>query len=263
MADMAALDRRYFIDAHVYNCPFCNRRHVKYIVLDQFSFNWTDEKRCHGYLVRCESCKLTSMHLSFTAVKVRHTGWIDQNTAVYTFAEPEDRLLDDLFFYSVPTSFFVLDARIPVVLRELMTEAEGCLKSNFLTGASACARKTVYELAVLQDAEGENYEDRIKSLKKKLPHVEESLFDTLLTIQQVTSEKVHENAYDGWQSRHLRVILAALSEVLNEIYVVPALRAERRKAVLQLKDDVLKPKAVPRPAVKNDVPNAETKTPSA
>jgi hypothetical protein len=149
--------------------------------------------------------------------------------------------LDDLFFFSVPTSFFVLDDRIPRVLRDLLIEAQGCQKSNFLTGASACARKLVYELGVLSGATGENYEDRIKSLKDIHSFVDPTFFDTILTIQQVTSTKVHENSYDGWEAKHLRVILAALSEVLHEIYVVPALRADRRKSVLALKSELLPP----------------------
>ena len=147
--------------------------------------------------------------------------------------------LDEAFFYSVPTSFFALDERIPRVLRELITEAEGCLKSNFLTGASACARKIVYELGVLSKAVGENYEDRIKSLKGLHPEVEPEFFDTLLTIQQLTSTKVHENSYDGWEAKHLKVILASLSDVLNELYVVPALRADRRRAILSLKTELV------------------------
>ncbi len=147
--------------------------------------------------------------------------------------------LDSSFFFSVPTSFFVLDERVPRVLRDLLTEGEGCLKSNYLTGASACARKIVYELGVLSNASGENYEDRIKSLKELHPEVDPAFFDTLLTIQQLTSNKVHENSYDGWQAKHLRVILVSLSEVLHEIYVVPALRADRRKEVLALKDGLM------------------------
>ena len=47
------------------------------------------------------------------------------------------------------------------------------------------------------------------------------------------------SSYDGWEAKHLRVILAALAEVLREIYVVPALRADRRKEVLALKDSLM------------------------
>ena len=237
MADQSHLDRRYFVDDTIYNCPFCNRRHVSYSVYGSVEFDWTTIKRCYAYFVRCHSCNNDSMHLAFEKIPSRHIGTI-QSSNRWRFEPPKDvdagEFLDSAFFFSVPTSFFVLDERVPKILRELLTEAEGCLKSNFLTGASACARKIVYELAVLEEADGANYDARIKSLKGKHPEVESEFFDTLLTIQQVTSSKVHENSYDGWSAKHLRIILAALSEVLHELYVVPALRDDRRKAILNL-----------------------------
>ena len=72
--------------------------------------------------------------------------------------------------------------------------------------------------------------------------VDPAFFDTLLTIQQLTSTKVHESSYDGWEAKHLNVVLASLAEVLHEIYVVPALRADRRNEVLALKESLM-PKA--------------------
>jgi len=176
------------------------------------------------------------MHLSYAGVKVQQVR-SDSEGIVFRFLEDDN--LDDAFFYSVPTSFFVLDDRIPRELRQLITEAEGCLKSNFLTGASACARKVVYELGVLQGATGDNYEDRIKALKALNPNVDSTFFDTLLTIQQVTSTKFHEESYDGWESKHLRLILSALSEVLVEIFVSPAIKEDKRQAILKLKEEIL------------------------
>ena len=182
------------------------------------------------------------MHLSFEQIPTEHV-FSGGTTAPRRFEVNESYDLDSKFFYSVPTSFFVLDERVPRILRELMTEAEGCLKSNFLTGASACARKLVYELAVLENADGENYDERLKSLKVRRPDVEPEYFDTLLTVQQVTSAKVHETSYDGWQSRHLQAILRTLSEVLTAMYVLPKVRAERREAVLRLKQELSGKKA--------------------
>jgi hypothetical protein len=108
-----------------------------------------------------------------------------------------------------------------------------------LTGASACARKLVYELARIEGAEGPDYESRLKSLKKIRPGVEPAYFDTLLTIQQVASDKVHEQSYDGWDSKHLRLILATITEILTAMYVIPKLRLEKRAAILNLKNEVL------------------------
>ena len=241
MPDQSHLDHRYFVDESVYNCPFCNRRHVSYTVLTWMTFDWTDKKPCHVYIVQCDSCEKKSMHLSFTHLAVLKSRGVEQYYFNLGSGVQVGEVLDRTFFYSVPTSFFVLDERVPRVLRELLTEAEGCLKSNFLTGASACARKIVYELGILSQATGDNYDERIKSLKLVHPEVEPTFFDTLLTIQQVTSTKVHEGSYDGWEAKHLRIILAALAEVLNEIYVVPALKEDRRKAILALRDELSPP----------------------
>jgi len=234
MPDLSSLDSKYFIDKYVFNCPFCNRRNVSYTLKYLVEFDWTEEKKCYIYRAYCQSCGNVSMHLSFEKISMHNFSGSD-----YRFNIEEDENLDEKFFYSVPTSFFSLDERIPKVLRELMTEAEGCLKSNFLTGASACARKLIYELAVLEGAEGTNYESRLKSLKGKRPDVEPEYFDTLLTIQQVTSDKVHELSYDGWHSRQLRVILATLTEIFNTMYVIPKLRAEKRQSIIELKEEVL------------------------
>ena len=241
-ADQSHLDERYFVDTTIYNCPFCNRRHVSYSIYGSINFDWTNSKKCYGYFVRCHSCNSDSMHLSFKNIPMSFIGIIrGANRWRFEVEEGIDAgaFLDSTFFYSVPTSFFVLDDRIPKILRDLLTEAQGCLKSNFLTGASACARKLVYELAIIEEAEGENYDDRIKSLKTKHSEIESEFFDTLLTIQQVTSSKVHENSYDGWSAKHLRLILASLSEVLHEMYVVPALREDRRKSILALKGELV------------------------
>ncbi|HLE35775.1 MAG TPA: hypothetical protein VI699_01370 [Candidatus Acidoferrales bacterium] len=228
MPDHSHLDDKYFVDRHIYNCPYCRRRHVRFSVKGTREFDWTHEKKCHVIFVECASCGNESMHLSWENIAVYDSG--------YKFTTDQ---IDDKLFYSVPTSLHAVDDRIPRILRELLTEAEGCLKSNFLTGASACARKVVYELAIKVGAEGANYEDRIKSLKTKLPSVDPTYFDTLLTIQQLTSEKVHENSYDGWESKHLKLILATLYEVMQEIYVIPKIREEKRKAIVDLKAKVV------------------------
>ena len=229
MPDHSHLDDKYFVDRRHYNCPYCRRRHLPFKVTGTKAFDWTESKKCYVTFVECSNCENESMHLSWEDL----TTW-SNGASRFTLDE-----IDDKLFYSVPTSLHAIDERIPMVLRELLSEAEGCQKSNFLTGASACARKLVYELAVKIGAEGGNYEDRIKSLKAKLPQIDATFFDTLLTIQEVTSEKVHENSYDGWESRHLKVILASLYEVLQEVYVLPKVREEKRKAIVDLKAQIV------------------------
>lgn len=231
MPDSSQLDNKYFIDEYVYNCPFCKRGNVSYIVENRKEFDWTEDKICYIYIAQCSSCGNRSMHLSFEDIYLSGLGYANKNR--FSIDEHED--LDSKFFYSVPTSFFALDARIPKVLRFLFVEAEGCLKSNYLTGASVCVRKIIYELAILENAIGNNYDERIKSLKEIRTDVEPEYFDTLLTIQQLTSDKVHEESYDGWDSSHLKLLLSTLGEILTLMYVIPELRKEKRTAILELK----------------------------
>ena len=45
MEDEPYLDTKYFIDPDIYNCPFCNRRHVSYSNQGYVFFNWSNSKK--------------------------------------------------------------------------------------------------------------------------------------------------------------------------------------------------------------------------
>jgi len=227
--DYSYLDKKYFIDETVYNCPFCNRKNINYYVDASFSFDWNENKRCYGLLVECSFCDNISMHLSFE--KLNERDYMKKGIDI-----------DSKIFYSVPTSFFVLDDRIPAVIRELITESEGCLKMNFLTGASACMRKAIYEFLIKEKAEGTDYESRIKSLKKKYPDSDPNLFDILAHIQDMTSDKIHEQSWDKWDSKYLKLIIETLKTVLYDIYVLPKVKEERSKFIRELRESLVKDK---------------------
>lgn len=235
MDDKSYLDRKYFIDQEVYNCPFCNRNNVKYSLLSEFPFNWSTEKKCFIYLVACSSCKRTSMHLSYDEISTYHPP-LGGRSGYYVFNDGID--IDSLIFYSVPTSFFAIDSRIPRIIRELITEGEGSLKMNFLTGASACMRKAIYELLVIEKVDGQHYEDKIKFLKDKYPSSDPDLFDILGHIQQMTSDKIHEQSWDKWDSKNLHLIIETLKTVLYDIYVIPQIKTERSIQIKQLRENV-------------------------
>jgi len=131
-----------------------------------------------------------------------------------------------------------MDQRIPNIVRELITEAEGCLKMNFLTGASACMRKAIYELLVKEKAKGEDYESRIKSLKEKHRESDPTYFDVLAHIQDMTSDKIHEQSWDKWDSRYLMLIIETLKSILHDIYVAPQEKAKRHREIQQLREVV-------------------------
>ena len=247
MADQSHLDTKYFIDRSIYNCPFCNRRHVAYSNLGRSTFSWSNEKKCEIWRVKCDSCEKISMHLTFQALQ--QEAWSNPR-----FRDDVD--LDRAFFYSVPTSFFVVDVRIPRTIRELITEAEGCAKMNYLTGASACTRKAIYELLALQQTTGPNYDDKIKDLAGKQPSVDPELFEILGHVKDMTSDHVHEQSWVAWDSKHLQLFLGAFKAVLHEIYVVPDEKKSRADSVRALKAQLGKAKAVGKavegPPVENE-----------
>jgi len=232
--DLSHLDKKYFIDAHIYNCPFCKRNNVSYSLVDTFSFHWGENKTCYGYIVRCDSdgCEKTSMHLSF------------QNLKRY---EHSDRFMDGLdideaLFFSQPTSYFIMDNRIPEKVRELVYEAENSRKSNYLVGASACLRKAIYELIEHEKTIIKNpktghadYRASIKSLKEKFSVVASELFDALGHIQEMASDNVHEGSWEAWDSPKLRFIIELTKATLHEMYVVPEERKERLGLLGQMK----------------------------
>jgi len=232
MEDKSDLDKKYFIDETVYNCPYCNRNNVIYRVLDDFEFDWNNDKKCYVHFAECASCRKISMHLSFDKI-LDLTKWYGDKHPFQKYID-----IDSSIFYSQPTSFFVIDSRITRILRELITEAEGCLKMNYLTGASACMRKAIYELLVLEKAEGDDYESRIKSLKKKHPESDPSYFDTLAHIQDMTSDKIHEQSWDKWDSHYLKIIIETLKSVLYDIYVIPEIKKQRSLDIQQLREAI-------------------------
>ena len=84
MPDQSHLDQRYFIDQHIYNCPFCNRRHVSYVIRRQYAFGWNENKKCFVYFVQCRSCDNVSMHLTYEGVALTAVG-SDSNGAILPF----------------------------------------------------------------------------------------------------------------------------------------------------------------------------------
>ena len=239
MEDQSHLDSKYFIDPTIYNCPFCNRRHVSYKNLGHDYFDWSKDKGCAVWRIKCNSCEKVSMHLSFKSLQDKQWG----STPKFR----SDIELDDAFFYSVPTSFFVIDRRIPRKLRELITEAEGCSKMNFLTGASACTRKAIYELLAIEEAIGGDYNLKIKALAQKYPNVDAELFEILGHIKDMTSEKVHEQSWEAWDSKHLHLFLESLKTILHDIYVVPEEKKCRVESVRALKEEIQKAKVSAKP----------------
>lgn len=224
-------------------------------MIDDFSFHWGENKACHGYIVKCDSegCEKKSMHLSFQ--DLRKYSQYDRYS--YQFTDGLD--IDAALFFSQPTSYFVLDNRIPEKVRELIYEAENSRKSNYLVGASACLRKAIYELLEHEKSIIENpktgyadYQVSIKNLKEKFPNVASELFDALGHIQEMVSDNVHEGSWEAWDSPKLRFIIELTKATLHEMYVVPEERKERLGLLGQMKSAFSRSKSPSQKAEKTE-----------
>ena len=239
--DLSHLDKKYFIDAHKYNCPFCKRNHVTYSMVDKFAFHWGNSKICHAYLIKCNSdgCEKVSMHLSFNELR---DSYVQYNRREYNNRFVEDLDIDKELFFSQPTSYFVLDNRIPEKIRELLYEAEKSRQANLLVGASACVRKAIYELIEHEEVGVKNtktnyvdYQESIKALKAKFSFVASELFDALGDIQELASDSVHEGSWEAWDSSKLTILIELTKAILHEMYVVPEERKGRLGVLNQIK----------------------------
>ena len=148
--------------------------------------------------------------------------------------------IDSYIFYSAPISHFVIDKRIPKATRELISETEGCLKMNYLTGASACLRKTIYKLLVNEKVEGNIYKEKIESLKQKYPNVNTEYYNILSSIRDVNSETIKEPYWDEWDYGTIRLLNETIKAVLYEIYVIPQIVMDHSLEIKELRDSLWK-----------------------
>jgi hypothetical protein len=130
---------------------------------------------------------------------------------------------------SAAPAFLALDTRVPATLRDLLVEADGCLKSGFLTGATACAQRAVQTLLKLEDADGGSFQARLRSLSDKYPAVAQVLFAVLMHFGDETVPD--ESKLDA---HRLQLLTVTLKAVMYEIYVLGPERTERIQYVRRL-----------------------------
>jgi len=122
--------------------------------------------------------------------------------------------------------FLTLDERIPLPLRALLDEADGCLKMSFLTGAGACTGRTLDLLLAEQGLGGTDRADQIHQLGKKHPAVAESF---LRGLSLVTN-----NPSGAWDEPRVKLAIVILKAIAYEIYVLGPERKERAAYVIEL-----------------------------
>ena len=126
---------------------------------------------------------------------------------------------------------------VPQSLRDLLEEADGCLQSRFLTGGTSCARRAIDVLFTAARAEGDTYEERVKSLRDK--HAVSQMLTSIL-IQCGGSER------EGTKltANVLEVYLVTIKAVLHELYVLGPERIQRLQYVRRLVEGLDKTVAI-------------------
>lgn len=271
---------KYFINDKVYNCPFCNRRHVSYSVTDYGSFNSSNSKTVYFYVVTCsdDDCRKDSFHLSAHNIALKHSSYARSSNFYFSpehgtptanqkaedgkliYVDILDHVgnpiseLDDLFYYNEPSSFFTIDERVPVSIRKPLSESYNSLKNNLITGASAGLRKAIYKLLQHEGIPDTNnagdfhsHDHRIELLKQQQSEVDSALLDELKAIHTLTSQELHENDWEDFDGPTIRFLIEVIKEVLQHLYIIPDEKEKRR---LELRS--LKSKAKPKKSSKSN-----------
>lgn len=138
--------------------------------------------------------------------------------------------MPDAHHNTTAQAFLNIDHRAPATIRELLIEAEGCLKAGFLTGGTVCAQRAVQALLHHEGADGASNESRLHALSQKYASVPQSLFALCSRLGE-SNGKDQTTTLDR---ERLTVLMVALKIMLFEIYVLGPDRAERLKYLQHL-----------------------------
>lgn len=267
--DNSDLNYKYFLDKDTFNCPFCGLRNTSYTILATGVYDATINKRAKVVFVQCNRCGKISLHFLKNDMKVFCTysysseydeinDFIIKSNNNYMFFRipmyQDDThgdnetigTIDDYIFHSIPSTSFVLDERIPKVLRDLFNEADECRKANLKIGAAACLRKFIYTFLYkqlneikkcntpkrIEEMGYKNYDECIAEIKEAFPKLN-MYFDILSQIKGITSDQMHEESWGELSSEQLSLYLRVLETLMNEVYVQPAIQNERHRLISQ------------------------------
>lgn len=265
MANNDNLNDKYFIDDNAFNCPFCGLRNTTYTILAVMKHNLNQNKEGKVIFVQCNKCKKISVHFAYDSLitnsvyNKRHTAsFLNSNCSLSNEIKflPSNKEsasfdvdIDSQIYHSIPNSYFTLDDRIPKQMRALFEEAQECKRSNLKTGASACLRKLIYTLLFeqlnkktgnknklpLNELGYEHYSDCIKALKEYHPELK-TFIEPLEDITGITSDQVHEDSWAELSAEDLNICLESVRDLLDQIYVQPAILQERRNKICAMRN---------------------------
>lgn len=259
------LNDKYFIDDNAFNCPFCGLRNTTYTILAVMKHNLNQNKEGKVIFAQCDRCKKISVHFAYDSLitnsvhNKRHTAsFLNSNCSLSNEIKflPSNKEsanfdvdIDSQIYHSIPNSYFTLDDRIPKQMRALFEEAQECKRSNLKTGASACLRKLIYTLLSeqlnkktgnknklsLNKLGYEHYSDCIKALKEYHPELK-TFIEPLEDITGITSDQVHEDSWAELSAEDLNICLESVRDLLDQIYVQPAILQERRNKIYEMRN---------------------------
>ena len=140
-------------------------------------------------------------------------------------------------------AFLTPDSRVPGPIRDLVGEAEGCVKNAYLTGGTACVQRAIQMLLTAEKADGADVEARIKSLAEKHAGLPQVLTAVLQRFGDATSRDGAKLSASG-----LNVLIVTLKALLYEIYVLGPERMERIDYVRKALDSLERKNADKRSA---------------
>ena len=142
--------------------------------------------------------------------------------------------------------FIVVDMRVPEAIRRLIEEADGCLNMAFTVGGSACARRAIREMLVVEGIATEDYSEGLRALGEKHPAVPGALFQILELLGQ--GDQTH-------QVDALKALIATVKALAYEIYVLGLERVENLAYLRELIQVVDRDSAKSRTPARSRIPS--------
>jgi hypothetical protein len=118
-------------------------------------------------------------------------------------------------------NFLNVDSRVPGALRDLLAEADGCLKMGFLLGGTVCAQRAIQTILTLEDLNAANDDARLRALSEKYPGVPKVLFAVCARFREAPT-----NDQTPLDKDRLNLLMVTLKFMLYEIYVIARERTE-------------------------------------
>lgn len=114
-------------------------------------------------------------------------------------------------------NFLNVDNRVPGALRDLLAEADGCLKMGFLLGGTVCSQRAIQTLLTQEEVSGANDDARLRALSDKYPGVPKVLFAVCARFREDQSPLDKDR---------LNLLMVTLKFLMYEIYVIARERTE-------------------------------------